>query len=1224
MRPLFYIFVGDYDPQKFEVYLLHHLADTLNRLGHEAYIVGGRTQGDLLTPTLTYERVAAHIDARRLPCLINPPPATGTDLDFGYRIRWAMVESSAGDGDSQKNEPYWYHYTADPKKLLYINIFSKYYKAFDRLSPRTLIIGAPNENSRYPVTVDHRLDASSTILTAFLPIAKLFCCSTITPLITIARLHGCPVLFTGDPTQLALVEAPEIGILTTFSLSNLTAATARLHAQIDTIIAAIKKRERSLKRFTAEVTAATQKIGFKAAVRIPPVPLYLQKSLPIAWKEPLLPLSFPHFDSTQYQHYRLAFPRFAANETVAEILAEELIAWEEKPRVFFLTLVRTDRDSALLKATIAVLGELLYQEVFLILIGREEIIQPFQSEKILIFPTDQPTEPNLIEIAILLSQNGITEGLLLFIPPGTIIHPLTPFLLADRWRKGFELITFDFDHLLDGQRTLPVLFDRFDPFLYYAYNYLEYALAISSERLKNLGAIVEPLQTLTDLYDALIATTPLHKIEHLHYPALSFPSETPHAIALQNETRHRSLLARFPIPASSAILYDPTAKIWRIFPPKMEHSFTVVLLALDKEAYAVVETYITLSRNKNLKKIIVLTNQSPALLKALLEESPTPFTPRLTLLPLNVEPDSDPLAYYQPASAEIETDHILFLEAGLLPETSTTISELLAYLHPPVAVATPLLLAQNRETVVELGCFLGGAAALPFRPRFRYAHKDKILLHHYGKVPHCVPLPSPRAFATTKEHLFTEGESFLSWLERLHNGGYLVLGHPVTRFYAVEYTLLRLLHDRYESIVPREDFGFTRHLSYHPPDPVEPIPAALLATTNPLFAHHQSLPVINSQAPLLFTLLPSRRKRILFLLDSDPFSEARLTLFPFLLRQKGWFLAESYFLHLPAHLPTPTELLRFAPDILVVSAFPFFELVESIALWKKYLPQTVFFFCCHEPFFDAADPSSLPFLFNAFQFLDRVQNAIDRFIFFSASTLQRIRKHFPTLPAVLLPPPKIPEALMNNFSISISRKGEKKRAGFLTFTPGPLPQWLEATILETGDIIEWVVINFSEHFSRFLYPPISENLRRFFRRHDPTRLRLQLHALDMLRLGGFKYPSTIFSYLALASAQLDLGIAFVDAAGFAPPLEVVEWFVDHQIPLLIDPQLSDLYRSDLPENLPKLSPLHTAEEIGQLVAQSDLLREYGASLHAARARSPSLEEQLLSWNNTLLSSPSPL
>ena len=86
----YYIVAPDYTHKSSGIRILHELCSILNQFGYEAYVVTGKTNGDLWTPILTDETKIAHYKAKKTPIVVYPEVIKGTPLNMGAPVRYVL------------------------------------------------------------------------------------------------------------------------------------------------------------------------------------------------------------------------------------------------------------------------------------------------------------------------------------------------------------------------------------------------------------------------------------------------------------------------------------------------------------------------------------------------------------------------------------------------------------------------------------------------------------------------------------------------------------------------------------------------------------------------------------------------------------------------------------------------------------------------------------------------------------------------------------------------------------------------------------------------------------------------------------------------------------------------------------------------------------------------------------------------------------------------------
>jgi len=86
----YYIYAYDYRRTSAGVRIMHMLADTLNRSGHEAYVVANTVSPDLLTPRLTMDVVNLHRTLNIEPIMVYAEVAEGNPLNGNVVVRYLL------------------------------------------------------------------------------------------------------------------------------------------------------------------------------------------------------------------------------------------------------------------------------------------------------------------------------------------------------------------------------------------------------------------------------------------------------------------------------------------------------------------------------------------------------------------------------------------------------------------------------------------------------------------------------------------------------------------------------------------------------------------------------------------------------------------------------------------------------------------------------------------------------------------------------------------------------------------------------------------------------------------------------------------------------------------------------------------------------------------------------------------------------------------------------
>jgi len=103
-RNPYYIVAPDYTHRSSGIRILHELCSILNQFGYEAYVVTGKTNGDLWTPRLTDETKVAHYEAQKKPIVVYPEVVKGTPLNLGVAVRYVLNYPGFVGGDVKFKE----------------------------------------------------------------------------------------------------------------------------------------------------------------------------------------------------------------------------------------------------------------------------------------------------------------------------------------------------------------------------------------------------------------------------------------------------------------------------------------------------------------------------------------------------------------------------------------------------------------------------------------------------------------------------------------------------------------------------------------------------------------------------------------------------------------------------------------------------------------------------------------------------------------------------------------------------------------------------------------------------------------------------------------------------------------------------------------------------------------------------------------------------------------
>jgi GT2 family glycosyltransferase len=220
-RSPYYIYIGDYNERSSGIRVLHLLCHILNIHGYESYVICGKSNPELWTPSLTDDIINKHYLKKRKPIVIYPEVVPGTPLEIGVNVRYILnVPGFIGGTTSFCADELLFAYQdiffgntnctdvllipasnpekfrADPNNSVPRN--GKYYYYNRLLSRGGELIELPNDVLEISPFKPRKLDELSSIFKS----AELLYCYESSSIATEALLCGCPVVYLPNETML--------------------------------------------------------------------------------------------------------------------------------------------------------------------------------------------------------------------------------------------------------------------------------------------------------------------------------------------------------------------------------------------------------------------------------------------------------------------------------------------------------------------------------------------------------------------------------------------------------------------------------------------------------------------------------------------------------------------------------------------------------------------------------------------------------------------------------------------------------------------------------------------------------------------------------------------------------------------------------------------------------------------------------------------------------------
>jgi len=252
----YYIVAPDYTHKSSGIRILHELCSILNQFGCEAYVITGKTRGDLWTPRLTDETKAAHYESQKTPIVVYPEVVKGTPLNLGLPVRYVLNYPGLLGGDSRySNEEIVFSYmqeyysegqplnipvtdirlieSVEPKKNREKNSSALY---FNRNIPSDSEIMSFGEKC---IEISPRKSCSYEEMISILKSVEILYCYENSNIIIEALLSGCAVVFIQNKN---LIELPK----TLNEIGNAGIAWGRDEAVISSAIASVHEAKKNI------------------------------------------------------------------------------------------------------------------------------------------------------------------------------------------------------------------------------------------------------------------------------------------------------------------------------------------------------------------------------------------------------------------------------------------------------------------------------------------------------------------------------------------------------------------------------------------------------------------------------------------------------------------------------------------------------------------------------------------------------------------------------------------------------------------------------------------------------------------------------------------------------------------------------------------------------------------------------------------------------------------
>jgi glycosyltransferase involved in cell wall biosynthesis len=220
----YYIVAPDYNHKSSGIRVLHELCSILNKFGYEAYVVTGKTNGDLWTPRLTEETKAAHYSSKKIPVVVYPEVVKGTPLNIGLPARYVLNYPGFLGGDKEYSSgeivfsfmkeyyPSGIHLyipvinislldSIEPKNKRKKGSCALY---FNRNKPSDSEIKSYGEHC---IEISPRKSYSYEEMISILKSVEILYCYESSNIVTEALLSGCAVVFIPNKN---LIEIPEV------------------------------------------------------------------------------------------------------------------------------------------------------------------------------------------------------------------------------------------------------------------------------------------------------------------------------------------------------------------------------------------------------------------------------------------------------------------------------------------------------------------------------------------------------------------------------------------------------------------------------------------------------------------------------------------------------------------------------------------------------------------------------------------------------------------------------------------------------------------------------------------------------------------------------------------------------------------------------------------------------------------------------------------------------